>query len=157
MGPTQAVTLGPVQVDTATYDDASQELARRYEAIGIATVTGVPGDPVTDDAVSGLDPATEEQERQAEEIAELETRLEQQRLQDWTSYGRALQAAVEAQAAQLPGLTVPVVVRIELETSRWTNEQGGATGGLIDQLLSAAIQSTELPGGGRPPLLRLRT
>lgn len=139
------------------YDDASQELARRYEAIGIATVTGVAGDPGTEDAVSRLEPATEEQERQAEEIAELEMGLQRQRLQDWASYGRALQAAVEVQAARLPGLTVPVVVRVELESSCWANEQGGATGGLIDQLLSAAIQTTDLPGGGRPPLLRLRT
>jgi hypothetical protein len=139
------------------YDDASQELVRRYEAIGIATVTGVPGDPVTDDAVSRLEPATEEQERQAEEIAELEMGLERQRLRDWAAYGRALQAAVEAQAARLPGLTVPVVVRVELETSRWAKEQRGATGGPIDQVISVAIQNTELPGGGRPPLVRLRT
>lgn len=139
------------------YDDASQELARRYEAIGISTVTGVPGDPVTENALGRVNSATEEQERQAEEIAELEMALERQRLRDWAAYGRALQAAVEAQAARLPGLTVPVVVRIELETSCEAKEQGGATGGLVDQLLSAAIQSTELPGGGRPPLAGLRT
>lgn len=111
----------------------------------------MPGLPATEDAVRRLEPATEEQERQAEEIAELDTCLEQRQLRDWATYSQALQATVEAQAARLPGLTVPVVVRVELETSRWANEQGG----LIDQLLSAAVQTTELPGDGRPPLLRL--
>lgn len=136
------------------YDDASQELDRRYEAIGMATATGVPGDPATEAALRGLEVATNEQEPQAEEIAKLEAGLERQRLQDWAAYGRALQAAV--QAARLPGLTVPVIVRVQPETPRRINEPGGAACVVVDQLLSAAIDATGLPGDGRPALLRLK-
>jgi hypothetical protein len=139
----------------AAYDEASRELAGRYDAIGIVTVTGVPGHPLAEEGLRRLEPATEEQERQADSIAELEERLEQQRLEDWAAYGRALQAAVEAEVARLPGLTVPVIVRVQQETSRAADEQSGATWELIDQLLTVAIQATELPGGGRPPLARL--
>lgn len=137
------------------YDHASRELARRYDAIGIATVTGVPGDPLAEECLRRLEPATEEQERQAYRIAELEERLEQQRLQDWATYGRALTAAIEAEAAQLPGLAVPVIVHLQQESSRQANDQTVAPWGLIDQLLTAALQVTELPGDGRQPLSRL--
>jgi hypothetical protein len=139
----------------AAYDEASRELAGRYDAIGMATVTGVPGDPLVEEGLRRLEPATQEQERQADSVAQLEERLEQQRLEDWAAYGRALQAAVEAEAARLPGLTVPVVVRVQQETFRAADEQSGATGELVDQLLTVAVQVTELPGGGRPPLARL--
>ncbi|CAB4896983.1 MAG: hypothetical protein F2825_00390 [Actinobacteria bacterium] len=137
------------------YDEASRELARRYDAIGIATVTGDPGDPLVEEGLRRLEPATEEQDRQADSIAELEERLEEQRLQDWASYGRALQAAVEAEAGRLAGLAVPVIVRVQQEASRAADERTCATWGLIDQLLTVAVQVTELPGGGRPPLSRL--
>lgn len=137
------------------YDEASRELARRYDTIGIATVTRKPGDPLVDEGLRRLQPATEEQERQADRIADLEERLEQQRLEDWASYGRALQGAIEAEAARLPGLTVPVIVRVQQESPRRTDGQTGAPCGLIDQLLTVAIQVTELPGDGRPPLSRL--
>lgn len=110
------------------------------------------GDLATEGAVRRLEPATAEQERQAEEIAELEDCLEQQRRQDWAAYGRALQTAIETQAARLSGLTVPVLVRLEPATSRWGNERAGAAWGLVDRLLRAAIQATALPGDGRPPL-----
>jgi hypothetical protein len=138
----------------AAYDEASRELAGRHDAIGIATVTAV-GDPLVEEGLRRLEPATQEQERQADRIAELEERLEQQRLEDWAAYGRALQAAVEAEAARLPGLTVPVVVRVQQETPRRASEQTGASCAFIEQLLTVAIQVTELPGGGRPPLARL--
>lgn len=137
------------------YDQASRELARRYDAIANATVTGVLGDALAEEALRQLEPATQEQERQATRVAELEARLEQQRLQDWASYGRAMQTAIEAEAARLPGLTVPVIVRVLQETCCQANEQTGATWGLIDQLLTVAVQRTELPGDGRPPLARL--
>jgi hypothetical protein len=139
----------------AAYDEASRELAGRYDAIGIAKVTGVPGDPLVEEGLRRLEPATQEQERQADSVAELEERLERQRLEDWAAYGRALQAAVEAEAARLPNLTVPVVVRVQQETSGAADEQSGATSELIDHLLTVAVQVTELPGDGRPPLARL--
>lgn len=138
------------------YDDANRELARRYNAIGISTATGIPGDPMTEDALARLEPASEEQERQADEIAELEERLEQQRLQDWAAYGQALQAAVEAEAARLTGLTVPVVVRVDLDTFRRSDDRDVVTCGLAERLRDAAIQVTPLPGDGQPPLIRLQ-
>jgi hypothetical protein len=137
------------------YDEASRELSGRYDAIGIATVTGVSGDPLAEEGLRRLQPATEEQERQADRIADLEERLEQQRLEDWAWYGRTLRAAIEGEAGRLPGLTVPVIVRVHEETSRRGHEQTGTPRGLIDQLLTVAIQVTELPGDGRPPLARL--
>jgi hypothetical protein len=137
------------------YDDANRELARRYDAIGIPTATGVPS-AMTVDALTRLEPASEKQERQADEIAELEERLEQQRLQDWAAYGQALLAAVEAEAARLPGLTVPVVVRLDLDTFRRADERGGESWGLADRLREAATQVTALPGDERPPLERLQ-
>lgn len=137
------------------YDQASRELARRYDAIGIAAVTALPGDPLVEEALRWLEPAPEEQERQADRIAELEERLEQQRLQDWASYGRALQAAIEAEAARLPNLTVPVIVRVQQEAFRRGHEQTGAPRGIADKLLTVATQVTELPGDGHPPLARL--
>jgi hypothetical protein len=138
------------------YDDASSELARRYNAIGISTTTGTPGDSVTEDALTRLNPASEEQERQADEIADLEERLEQQRLQDWAAYGQALQAAVEAEAARLPGLTVPVVVRVALGTFRRGDDRDVVTCGLAERLRDTAIQVTSVPGDGQPPLVRLQ-
>jgi hypothetical protein len=138
------------------YDDANRELVRLYNAIGISTATGTPGDSVTEDALAGLEPASEEQERQADEIAELEERLEQQRLQDWAAYGQALRAAVEAGAARLTGLTVPVVVRVDLDTFRRSDDRDVVTCGLAERLRAAAIQVTPLPGDGQPPLLRLQ-
>lgn len=65
-----------------------------------------------------------------------------------------MQAAVEA--ARPPGLTVPVVVRVDLDTFRRADEQERAMKGLADRLFDAAIQATALPGHGRPPLLRLQ-
>jgi hypothetical protein len=138
------------------YDDASRELARRYNAIGISTATGMPGDPITEDALTRLEPASEEQERQANEITELEGRLEQQRLEDWAAYGQALQAAVEAAAARLTGLTVPVVVRVDLDTFRRSDDRDVVTCGLAERLRDTAIQVTPLPGDGQPPFVRLQ-
>lgn len=137
------------------YADANRELARRYDAIGIPTATGLPG-AVTVDVLTRLEPASEKQERQADEIAELEERLERQRLQDWAAYGQAMQAAVEAEAARLPGLTVPVVVRVDVDSFRRADERGVDTWGLADRLREAAIQVTAVPGDGRPPLERLQ-
>lgn len=127
------------------YDDATQELDRRYEAIGI------PSAPTAEDAAE-LEPATDEQERQAEALIALEDRLEQLRQQDWTQYGQALKANIEA-AARRTGLRVPVVVNLELETYRRTSL--GSTYGLSEQLLEEAIEATPLPGNGRGPLERL--
>lgn len=94
------------------YDDATQELDRRYEASGIPSAT-------TAEAAAELEPATDEQERQAEAIGALENRLEELRLQDWAQYGQALKANIEA-AARRTGLRVPVEVNVDLQTHRST-------------------------------------
>lgn len=136
------------------YDEANQELDRRYTAIGIPSVTGVPGDAAFEAALAALPPATEEQERLADEIADLGERLEQQREADWASYGAALKAAVEAAAARREGLRVPVVVNVDLETFRGDRGDDGWYG-LADQLREEGLNAIPLPGDGRPPLSRL--
>ena len=93
------------------YDQAQGELDRRYAAIGVPTVCGVPGDPAFEAALAQLEPATDEQEAQMNELAELGERLEQQRERDWTAYGEAFRQYVLAAAGDLlPGLDVPVEV-----------------------------------------------
>lgn len=130
------------------YDEANQELARRYEAIGIPTAT-------MPEAAAQLEPATPEQERQADEIADLAEWLEQLRERDWAEYGQALKANVEAAAQRREGLRVPVVVTVDLDTPRSPGEAEGAAWGIVEQLRTEAIEATPLPGDGRPPLERL--
>ena len=74
----------------AAYDAAGQELGRRYDAVGIPSVTGTPGDAAAEAALAALAPAAAQQELAADQIADLEARLEQQRLADWAAYGQAL-------------------------------------------------------------------
>jgi hypothetical protein len=132
-----------------SYVGAQQQLARRYEAIGLAAVS-------YDETVARLDAMTPEQERQAEEeIADLEDELEQQRRRDWADYGQALKAHIEATAAQASGLTVPVVVDIDLETFRRVQSETDEWG-IEERWSTAAINETPLPGGGSDPLERLQ-
>lgn len=119
------------------YDDAQQELYRRYVAIGIPTATTPEADVV-------LTPATDEQERQCDELADLEERLEQQRERDWAAYGQALKANVEAAAASLPGLQVPVVV-VTVDLDTWCVPDGDCW--VADRLRAQAIRATPAPAG----------
>lgn len=131
-----------------SYDDAQAELVRRYEAIGIPSAS-------SPEAVQQLEPATDEQERQAEAVGELEDRLEQQRIADWADYGQALQTTIETAARRREGLRVPVIVRIDLDT--FPSPGGQPYDELAGALQAEAIEATPLPGGGRTPLDRLMT
>ncbi len=144
--------VGELMVDLGVwkaYDDAQAELVRRYDAIGIPTAT-------TAEAAHDLEPATEEQERQAETVGELEDRLEQQRAADWTGYGQALSGNLQNAFLLRPGLRVPVIVRVDVEN--WPTDeaaQGRPCSGIAQELLSEAMEATPLPGDGRSPLERL--
>lgn len=140
------------------YVEAQRELARRYDAIGMPPASPVPGNPMFKAGYAPPEPATEEQERQADAIAAAEERVEELREQDWTAYGQALEVAVQAAAQRLPGLQVPVVVRVDLHSFRpfQTGDEQEWTWNLADQLRTEAIDATPLPGDGRPPLDRLR-
>jgi hypothetical protein len=108
------------------YDDAQQQLAAR--------------------------PAADEEALDA--IADLEERLERQRLRDWQEYGDSLKTAVEAAASQLP-LRVPVVVTVDIETFRPYDDRS-QPGAVEEQLLTEALGATPLPASwARPPLERL--
>jgi hypothetical protein len=131
-----------------SYEGALQELARRYEVIGLPTAG-------YDETLARLDAMTSEQERQADEIADLEDELERQRERDWAEYGQALKSRVETTAAQAGGLTVPVVVNIDLETFRRVQRDTDDCG-IAGQWATAAINETPLPGANRLPLDRLR-
>jgi len=145
--------LGISQVYTAAQD----ELSARWHTIGLPTHTAEPGEVWEDTraAVAALPEATEDQERQAEELDALMDRLEVQRHADWTAYGTALQAAVEAAAAQLPGLTVPVVVTVDLDGYPEQPAVHSGSWTVVDQLVTQARGITPPPGDGRPPLQRL--
>lgn len=123
-----------------TYDDAQLELQRRYEM--------VPAWPAE---------LTDEQQRLAEEVDDLQERLEQQKERDWAAFGEQLKTAVEAAAARLT-LPVPVVVNFDLETyraARGADEPGAWVYGIAEKLREDAILGATLPGDGRPPLERL--
>lgn len=152
------VWLDEVMIDLdawKVYDDAQDELTRRYDALGIPTATYRPGDPDTETPPA---PATAEQEQQADALGELEDRLEEQRQRDWADYAQALGATIEAAARRLEGLRVAVVVDLHTDTIR---DLAGRIGDQpfdqpAERLLSEAIEATPLPGAGRTPLQRLR-
>jgi hypothetical protein len=136
-----------------SYEDARRELERRYAAIGLPAV----GDDETEiKTVGGLDRVTPEQGRQADAIDYLEEALDRQREQDWAEYGQALKAHVEANAAQTAGLTVPVVVNVDLETFRRVGSESDDWWGIEERWAAAAINETPLPGGASDPLERLQ-
>ncbi len=135
------------------YDDAQQELTRRYADCTSATTA----------EFSEMPTPTVEQEQRLDELAELEERLDNQRLRDWTEYGQALKTQIESAVSRRQLLRVPVVVHVDVKTFRVDAEHRGA---LQDQLLQEAIMNTPLPGttqrlrsspDGPPPspLLRL--
>lgn len=124
------------------YDDAQTELQRRY------------GSSLPPRAIGGVGMLTADQERQLDELAELEMQLDEQRIRDWTAYGRALTAHIETAAAAL-GLRVPVAVTVELD--KWPGDWPGedaARCDVRDRLRAAAIEATPLPPPD--PLQRVR-
>ncbi len=119
------------------YDDAQQELTRRYTDCTSATPA----------EASKMPTPTVEQEQRLDELAELEERLENQRLRDWSEYGQELKTQIEAAAGRRQLLRVPVVVLVDVETFR---VDAGGYGALQDQLLQEAIANTPLPGATEP-------
>lgn len=118
------------------YDDAQREIAGRYDAIGLPTAAPLQG-------AATRAAGTHDHEHQADELAELEDRLEQQRERDWAEYGQALKANVEGAAARLPGLRVPVVVTVDLDTFRVAaGHQDDIWRGVAVRVLEQAIEAT---------------
>jgi hypothetical protein len=86
---------------------------------------------------------------------ELQGRLEDQRQREWADYGTALQTHIEAAAAAIEGLTVPVEVRVDIEAYRAaqaSNDEWGLEARLVDQARAATWTPDRLPG---TPLDRL--
>jgi len=121
------------------YDNAQQELTRRYADLARATMA---------DQAHGPRALAVAQEQQLDETADLEERLEAQRLRDWTEYGQALKTGIEAAARRRPGLRVPVIVKLDVETFR--ADGCDRSSGLESQLLQEAILSRPLPGNTLP-------
>ena len=139
------------------YDEAQRELGVRERAAGLsrdATAAELELMPAWPTRWTPSSEWTPEQERVADELSDLADQLEEQREADWAAYGAALADAVRAAAARRPGLTVPVEVRVDLETIRPLDGGQPLRWGLTEQLLSEAIAATPLPGEGRPPLER---
>lgn len=121
------------------YDNAQQELTGRYADLPSAT---------TAERARELPALTPGQEQQHDQLADLEDRLESQRLRDWAEYGQALKTHIEAVASRQQGLRVPVVVNVDVETFRV--DGGDRSSGLEGQLLQEAIAATPLPGNTLP-------
>jgi hypothetical protein len=83
----------------------------------------------------------------SDRYGDLLDRLEQQRRQEWTDYGQAVRRRLEAAAAELDGLAVPIDIRIVIDTYRSSDQQsrGGDTWTLEDQLLEKATAETATP------------
>jgi hypothetical protein len=100
------------------YDDAQAEIARRHAAISPGASTA--------ERARALPPLTQRQEQRLEELDDLEH--------------------IVTAARQLPGLRVPVFVRVDNDSFR--TEDGGDRGaGLEGRLLMDAIRVTPLPYG----------
>lgn len=121
---------------------------------GDATVAYLSKSPELD---AEFDRLVNEHEDRVAAIAELEERLSQQRIREWTAYGEALKARIETMAAATPGLGAPVRVTVDAETHR----MGAARveefwNSLESRLVDAAVLDTptpaDLPG---TPLERL--
>lgn len=80
------------------------------------------------DRASKVDPTAPDQEHQLDAIAEQEERLEQERQRVWAAYGEALRVRIQAGAAGRPGLTVPIRVDVDLDTSRTASDLDEAWG-----------------------------
>lgn len=78
-------------------------------------------------------------------LAQQEEQLEQERERAWAAYGEALRVHVEAGAAALPGLRVPVQVVVDLVTFRGPGEGDEMQMGVSEQLLQEAIEATPPP------------
>jgi hypothetical protein len=121
---------------------------------GDATVAYLSKSPELD---AEFDRLVSEHEDRIAAIGDLEERLTQQRIREWTTYGEALKARIETTAAATPGLDMPVHVTVDAETHRmgaarveefWNSLEG--------RLIDAAVMDTptpaDLPG---TPLERL--
>jgi hypothetical protein len=157
------------------YEAAHAELDPRYHALGIPTVSGVPGDPQLETALTQLQPATPEQQAAAEAIVEQHHRLEVLRQRELADYGQAFKANVHRAVADVfPGLRVPVEVITESRpqedrgrdsawnsprwrlwgTVRWNTPLPGTGIAFRDYPTTATVGEIER-AAGRDPLTRL--
>jgi hypothetical protein len=120
------------------YDDARAEIARRHAAISPGASTA--------ELARALPPLTQEQEQRLEELEDLEQHLEDQRAGEWARYSQALQSHIDTAARQLPGLRVPVLVRVDIDSFQ-SDDAGDRGTGLLGRLLMDAIEATPLPYG----------
>jgi hypothetical protein len=127
------------------YDAATKELADRYAAIGIPTVTvSANNDPGWQEQLAALPPATPEQEAAADQISDLENQLDEQRSREWATYGRILKDNIEHRLAELLRQSVPVNVTIDPGYNPdWRSPADCAT--TLDQVVDAVIATTMSP------------
>lgn len=132
---------------------------------GVGLFTGRPGDAASAYIVKSPEAAAElwrledERDDKMTVFGDLEERLEQQRIREWTAYGEALKTRIEAVARSTPGLQVSVNVTVDAQTfRRLEHQQADARffNSLESRLVDAALLDTptpaDLPG---TPLERL--
>jgi hypothetical protein len=95
---------------------------------GVGLFSGRAGDGTSAYIVKSEADAVElwrlEDEREAKlaVFSNLEDRLAQQRLREWSAYGEMLKARLLAHAAAVPGLSVPVTINVDVDTFPAPNE-----------------------------------
>jgi hypothetical protein len=80
---------------------------------------------------------------------QLQERLDEQRRREWTDYGTALKAHIEAAAAGVEGLTVPVEIQVDIDTyrrGRAVNDEYGLEDELLDKARAVISTPADLPG-----------
>jgi hypothetical protein len=140
----------------AGLDDAAPEDYRRAaeESLrtGVGLFTGRAGDATvaylskSPELDAEFDRLVSQHEDRIAAIGDLEERLRQQRIREWTAYGEALKARIETMAAATPGLEAPVSVAVDAETHR----VGAARSeefwnSLESRLVDAAVLDTPTP------------
>ncbi len=88
----------------------------------------------------------DERDARLQAVAELEERLEEQRLHELTTYGRALQKHIETAARALPGLAVPVVVDVDVDAT-WSSSREHMDGlpPVVQRLVDEAVEAFPAP------------
>lgn len=110
---------------------------------GDATVAYLSKSPDLD---AEFDRLVAEHEARLEAIGDLEEKLHQQRIREWTGYGEALKARIETMAAATPGLDVPVHVTVDAETHRMgASRVEEFWNSLESRLVDAAVLDTTTP------------
>ena len=134
------------------FDD--EEAARYWERVLLGEETALGGDlaisesylPKTPELGREYDRLVAERDARLDRLADLEEKLEEQRLREVAAYGQALKDHIETAARALPGLTVPVQVDVDQTWPSGSGHREGWSGSdIIERVVDRAIAETPTP------------